>query len=279
MSLITRSDPAFSETADADRLKSRIMRRLIAASGSAPHLRGRSAPPRLLVQFWDDASTVPSDVQACFDTWAPLESAKFERLLFDDQSARRFIREHFTGRHSRAFDRCVHPAMRADYFRLCFILQVGGVYVDADDEYQGNENISLTDDGLLRLQALCYDIASDSMVDVARAVEEDADDGRIFYVNNNPLIAAPGHPVLASALERSTTLLLAAGDTDRDIQALTGPGNLTACLIEHAVRQEEAGDVRDFELVTNWDSIAVSKWPLAYRADGRNWRNWVRGDE
>ncbi|MDE2823977.1 MAG: hypothetical protein OXK79_10790 [Chloroflexota bacterium] len=57
---------------------------------------------------------------------------------------------------------------------------------------------------------LCFSIASDSMVDVAHALADTAGAARIFYVNNNPLIAGPGHPVIAAALERSTVLLLAA---------------------------------------------------------------------
>ena len=273
------SDLTPAKIAEDESLRSKFMRRLTATSTDAARLTSCLALPRLLAQFWDDASSVPDDVQACLDSWAPLEIAGFERVLFDDASARRFIEERFSTRHVLAFDRCRHPAMRADYFRLCFILQVGGLYVDADDEYMGGDVESLVAGDQLRLQALCYDIASDSMVDVTHALEDNATEGRIFYVNNNPLIAASGHPIIAGALERSTALLLDMDDANRDIQSLTGPGNLTASLVAHAVRQDEAGVARDFELLTNWDSVAVSKWPLTYRVDRRNWRNWVRGDE
>lgn len=254
------------------------MWQLIATSSSEQQLATVSRTPRMLVQFWDDASAIPDDVQHCLESWAPLEAAGFERTLFDDTSARHFIERHFGARNVRAFDRCSHPAMRADYFRLCFMLQVGGLYVDADDEYQGADVEPLIVRGQLWLQPLCYDITSDSMVDVARASADTTGATRIFYVNNNPLIAGPGHAVIATALERSTTLLLAASRANRDVQSLTGPGNLTASLVSHAVRQAAAGRSRDFDLLTRWDTVAVSKWPLGYRADWRNWRNWVRGD-
>lgn len=234
--------------------------------------------PRVLVQFWDDASAVPDDVQECRESWAPLEAAGFECLLFDDTSARHFIKDRFRARHVRAFDRCIHPAMRADYFRLCFMLRIGGLYVDADDEYQGADIEPLIGSCRLHLQALCYDTVSDSMVDAADALAATEAKARIFYVNNNPIIAGPGHAVIARALERSTTLLLATREANRDIQSLTGPGNLTASLVAHAVEHDADGEARDFELLTNWDAVAVSKWPLGYRADGRNWRNWVRGE-
>lgn len=255
------------------------MRQLITESSSASQVASRPKTPRLLVQFWDDASAIPGDVQTCLASWAPLEAAGFERMLFDDTSARHFIADRFSAPYLRAFDRCLHPAMRADYFRLCFTLRVGGLYVDADDEYQGADIEPLIGSCRLQLQALCYDIASDSMVDAADALAHTAAMERIFYVNNNPLIAGPGHPVIAKALERSTTLLLAAPEANRDIQSLTGPGNLTASLVAHAVEPDADAEARDFEFLTNWDAVAVSKWPLDYRADGRNWRNWVRGEK
>jgi mannosyltransferase OCH1-like enzyme len=169
--------------------------------------------------------------------------------------------------------------MRADYFRLCFVLRQGGLYVDADDEYQGGDVEPLVGDSRLKLQALCYDAATDSMVDVAQSLEHVAKAERIFYVNNNPLVAAPGHPIVAAALERSTGQLLTADAASRDVQSLTGPGNLTASLVAHAVQLLEDGAAWDFDVVTNWDAVAISKWPLAYRADARNWRNWVRDDD
>ena len=119
---------------ELQRGESQFMRQLIATSSSESQMASRSTTPRVLVQFWDDASAIPDDVQECLESSAPLEAAGFERTLFDDTSARHFIEDHFGARNVRAFDRCSHPAMRADYFRLCFMLRVGGLYVDADDE-------------------------------------------------------------------------------------------------------------------------------------------------
>jgi hypothetical protein len=167
--------------------------------------------------------------------------------------------------------------MRADYFRLCFIAMVGGFYVDADDAYLGHPVDALMN-GRLMLQPLCYDVLTDSMLNPAISAATSAGEARTFYVNNNPLIAPPGHPVIVRALERSTALVLAAGKNARDIQALTGPGNLTTCLVAHAIEIDRANSEKDFELVPDWESVAISKWPLAYRSDARNWRNWVHCD-
>ncbi|WP_203959164.1 glycosyltransferase family 32 protein [Sphaerisporangium siamense] len=274
----TSPHPGPAAIAEDPHLRSQFMRQLLTASGGPTSPANGNTAPRVLVQFWNDASTVPGDVQECLDSWAPLENAGFERLLFDDTSAGRFIQEHFAEQHMRAFARCHHPAMRADYFRLCFMLRVGGLYVDADDECQGASVEPLVIDGVLRLQPLVYDIPSDSMVAVERALDTSDTGERIFYVNNNPIITAPEHPVIAKSLERATALLLAADESDRDIQALTGPGNLTASLVAYAAELQAQGKTPTFELMTCWDTVAVSKWPLSYRADERNWRHWVRGE-
>lgn len=270
--------PSPAEISEGNSSSSRFVQRLISEPNSASQPACRPTAPRILVQFWDDVSAVPGDVQSCLDSWTPLEEAGFKRTLFDDTSARCFIGRHFSPRHVRAFDRCIHPAMRADYFRLCFMLAVGGLYVDADDEYQGTDIEPLTGGCRLQLQALCYDLASDSMIDASDAVTETVATDRVFYVNNNPLVTGPEHPVIARALERSTTLLLATSESNRDIQSLTGPGNLTASLVAHAIAQDADGEGRDFELLMGWDAVAVSKWPLDYRADARNWRIWARGE-
>mgnify|MGYP002651404477 CR=1 FL=1 len=255
------------------------MRQLIIRSSTTPSSPSLHAvTPPVLVQFWDDSRSIPSDVQACIETWAPLDDAGFTRMLFDDQSARGFITEHFDSRHVAAFEACAHPAMRADYFRLCFILRHGGVYIDADDEYQGVSLEPLIEDGRLRLQALCYNVLSDSMSDPALALGSDEADDQIFYVNNNPLIASANHPVIAAALERATDALNGRIGSIRDIQSLTGPGNLTASLVQYAADLDVAGKEYDFEILTTWDEVAVSKWPLDYRKDGRNWRKWAQGE-
>ena len=63
--------------------------------------------------------------------------------------------------------------MRADYFRLCFIMKVGGFYVDADDIYQGLSVEELLVDGCLKLQPLCYEVATDSMVDPVSSAQSE----------------------------------------------------------------------------------------------------------
>jgi hypothetical protein len=94
---------------------------------------------------------------------------------------------------------------------------------------------------------------------------------RIYYVNNNPIIAPPRHPLIVRALERATMILTSSSDRP-DIQSTTGPGNMAASLVFHDMAAQRLGRPKDFALIADWDAISVSKWPLGYRNDERNWR-------
>jgi hypothetical protein len=235
-----------------------------------------SQPPRIprrLVRYWHDPSDLPDDVRACLESWDRLREVGFEFRMFDDGTAAAYIARTYGARENRAFARCRHPAMRCDYLRLCFILAEGGLYVDADDVLLGDGWRELFQDGRLKLQPLCYDIPSAGMVEAADIWRADLRvDGRIFYVNNDPIAAPAHHPVLQGALDRATDRLLG-NDPFPEIQSTTGPGNLTAALSVHVRRLDQAGLPWDFELLRDWESIAETRWHLSYRNDARNWRN------
>ncbi|WP_378971956.1 hypothetical protein [Methylobacterium komagatae] len=198
--------------------------------------------------------------------------------MFDDASAAAYIAATYDARESEAFARCRHPAMRCDYLRLCFMLVEGGLYVDADDVLLGDGWKHLFENGRLKLQPLCYDTRTGRMVAASEIWRADlAVDGCIFYVNNDPIAAPAGHPVLRRALHRATDRLLG-DDLLPEIQSTTGPGNLTAALSAHARQLETAGLPWDFELLRDWDAIAETRWHLSYRNDARNWRNMGASD-
>src|SRR6266704_6479207 len=106
-------------------------------------------PPRTIVQFWHDLGHLPPDVEECVGSWTVWETRGFEHRLFDERTAGAFISASLSARHARAFERCYHPAMQADYFRLCYVLVEGGFYVDADDVCVGAKIDWLFDDGRL----------------------------------------------------------------------------------------------------------------------------------
>ncbi len=253
--------------------RSAFMRELILA----PH---RSTPPppatprpipRTIIHFWHDLDMLPDDVRECIASWESL-ARDYTLHLYDSAMARSFILSRLGARFAGAFDRCYHPAMQSDYFRLCYILIAGGCYVDVDDCYSGADISSIFHAGGLALQPLCYDIPSDSMVPPTAFYVLDSDPSRrIYYFNNNPLIASPSHAVIARALLQATELLeLAPASTLPEIQSTTGPGNLTKAI--HDAGRLSPTDLSSLHILREWAHIAPTRWPLGYRHDARNWR-------
>jgi len=242
---------------------------------SIANVRCKEPIPKTIVQFWHDLAQLPPDVEECIQTWALWKATGFEHRLFDERTSDAFIGDYLGARHRSAFERCYHPAMQADYFRLCYVLIEGGFYVDADDVCVSTNIEPLLQDGRLKLQPLCYDKAAGAMVKPAAFLPVGAyEPSWIVYFNNNPLITRPKHPVIEHALEQATRLLELAGEDELlEIQAATGPGLISKSIFDLSVDPDSDIHIdTDVVVLKDWDSIAVSKWPLSYRDDARNWR-------
>lgn len=266
--------PGFEED---DRLRSDFirdltLRQLDGAEPKSKRASLRRRIPRTLVRFWHEPD-VPADVRACLDSWDVLREEGFAFRMFGDESAGQYIAARYGPRERAAFALCRHPAMRSDYFRLCFVLAEGGLYVDADDVLRGGAWQDVCRDSALQVQPLCYDVPGGGMLSASDISRPDLPTaGRIFYVNNNPLAAPAGHPVLKRALARATSRLLGGGPRP-EIQSTTGPGNLSAALAAHAREALVAGVDPDVKLLMEWEKTAEPCWTLDYRRDARNWRN------
>lgn len=236
-------------------------------------VKSSASIPKTLVQYWHDPTGLPEDVAECLLSWRRLTEKGYNIRLFNDKTAKAYIEKVCNRRELEAFARCHHPAMRCDYFRMCFILAEGGLYVDADDVLLDGNLSYLFRDGTLKLHPLCYNLETNSMVPAKEIWRSDLPtDGKIFYVNNNPIVAPANHPVIRRALTRATNKLLD-DKIEHEIQETTGPGNLTASLAAHANELMIAGKTVDYELLENWENLTRVCWDLSYRNDSRNWRN------
>lgn len=266
--------PALDRLEHNHRQRSNFVRALVQQPVACvtPFCESASTPPRRIVQFWDDISRLPDDVAACIDTWRAAERQGFERVLFDSDNARQYIADNFGERHLRAYTRCYHPAMQSDYFRLCYIFAEGGCYIDADDIFHDVPIQGICSDGRLRIQPLCYDMANNRMVPSASFILPGADSmDWIFYFNNNPMVAARGHPLIGLALAQATLSLEQAVTSELpEIQSTAGPGNLTKVIFDSSTDNNAVGE--SIAVLHDWEKIATSKWPLSYRNDARNWR-------
>ena len=261
-------------TEENHRARSSFVRGLVQRSSGlavASSVFARKLPKRI-VQFWDDLDRLPGDVGECIETWRKTEEQGVERLLFDKRQAREFIRRKLGPRYKRAYDKCYHPAMQSDYFRLCYILVEGGCYIDADDVYDGSQIQHLFSDGRLKIQPLCYDTETNMMVPPSLFTKPGANAASwIFYFNNNPLIAGSGHPLIERTLAQATLSL--EKDVTKglpEIQSTTGPGNLTKSIFDAVTESDEIEQT--LLVLCDWENIARNRWELSYRNDPRNWR-------
>lgn len=263
-----------------DNLRSEYIRKIVQENFPVENSSYKTEIPKVIVQFWHNLNDIPEDVQECLNSWEPLTNEGFKRVLYDRAKAREFILIEFDDSYVKAFDRCHHPAMQCDYFRLCYIYLYGGFYLDADEIYQGINYQHYFHDNRLKIQPLCYDKESGTMIKPEVFTKNGKfSENWIFYINNNPIIAPAYHPIIHLALDQSTRILLDSKVEDFEIQSTTGPGNLTASLVRHSIASKARTVQNDFAIISDWETISVSPWPLSYRNDKRNWRLWSPSDK
>lgn len=213
--------------------------------------------PRRIVQFWDQ-ETVPPDVRDCIASWRAIPG--FDHVLFDDVRAREFIRAECEARHLEAYDLCNHPAMKSDLFRLAYLYRHGGVYVDADDIYEGPDLNRLFDpDGLFRLRSISF-------------TRSPAERPAMIY-NNNPIFCVANDEILRKALERATMIMLSLGKRDfYNMLAITGPLNVSIAVYGTALDCIARGTDFLFNPIIGWDEVAKKSGMMEYQKTTRNWR-------
>jgi tetratricopeptide (TPR) repeat protein len=159
--------------------------------------------PRTVAQYWD-AAQPPADIASIMKSW-PQQNPGYRHLVFDDLRARAFLHAHHAPEVLHAYHRATAPAMKADLFRLAFLLTEGGVYADADDRCT---------------QPLAPLLPAGAALVLYREY--------LGTLGNNFMAAAPGNPVLRRALADAAAAI---NRGDQDIIWLsTGPGLITRSL-------------------------------------------------
>ena len=227
-----------------------------AIDGNIP--KSHERVPRRILQFWDH-ETIPEDVRNCMATWRTIPN--FDHVVFDEATAREFIRAEYDARHLEAYDLCNHPAMKSDLFRLAYLCRHGGVYIDADDIYEGSNMDRLFDEdgGLLRLRSASF--------------KRSPSDAPVTIYNNNPIFCPPNDEILRKALERATMILLSLGQKPfYNMLVITGPLNLSIAVYATALDCIAGGTDLRFCPILGWDDLAKKSQDLEYQRTTRNWR-------
>lgn len=200
-----------------------------------------------ITQFWD-SGTIPGDVAELIATW---RASGLRHELFNNNSAGHYIMENYGRFAFRAYEKCYHPAMKADLFRLAYLANEGGFYVDADEALVGDINEYIVSLNMSENQLIC-----------SYAPERVA--------NNNFLIAPPRHPIIMKALMLSIENIYL--HSEYPIWAATGPGVLgrsIAWCAECLDLDAMLGVIRLDRSM--WDGYLTKKEDLQYKSDDRNW--------
>ncbi len=158
--------------------------------------------PAQVVQYWD-ASDIPDGVRSLMQSW-PQANPSFRHRVFDRARAAAFLERHGPPLARQALEAALSPVLQSDLLRLAVLLAEGGIYADADDRCRYSLAPLLGDGVSLVLH------------------QED-----IGSIGNNFIAAAPGHPLVAMALEMAAANLLEQQASNPWF--LSGPAVLSLC--------------------------------------------------
>lgn len=179
--------------------------------------------PKRIAQFWHEQSLDP-DIEDVTRSWSDMNSG-WGYYLFDEGSARSYLLANCDDDVIQAYDLAREPAMKADLFRLAWLVTSGGCYADADDRC---------------IAALDEFIPSE----VELVVSQEP----FGAIANNFMVALPHDPIISLALSCAVTSIIR-GDQDL-LWLCTGPGLLSRCFAKVLSESE-------YEMMSNLNRIVV----------------------
>lgn len=94
-----------------------------------------TAIPKKIMQFWDKVP--PEGVSELINIWKT-EEVDFDHCLIDQDFATKYLIDNFPADYINAFNLAPTAAGKSDIFRLAYLYENGGVYIDADERRFGN---------------------------------------------------------------------------------------------------------------------------------------------
>ena len=99
----------------------------VAQAGREPSQKS-IIPKKLMLTFKN--TRLPSKVVT---NWCKLNPS-YEISFFTNATCEKFLREHYGKKHVKFFRNISRGMYKADFFRLCYLYKVGGMYADVDIE-------------------------------------------------------------------------------------------------------------------------------------------------
>jgi hypothetical protein len=235
-----------------------------------------------VVQFWDTVD-IPEDIMGNI-----LENSKLfgceHHFLFNDELAKEFIDSSIGSRAVDAYNYCHHPAMKSDYFRLCFLYAHGGIYIDADNVMRRSLPQVNVCDNTLHISALLREkklvngafhwrslaeFMENAKIDDIRGIQD-----WVIVFANDVMAANPLNEIIKVALIRATVLIEECRKVGKpaNIHVVTGPTNITEsiliALFKSALDGQKYPEVKIFD---RNDFIKMNS--TSYKTDDRYWVN------
>lgn len=148
--------------------------------------------PRIIHQTWLEELTTARypHYQRLQNSW---KASGWDYRFYTDEACQEFIRRNYPKRFLDAYDALIPGAFKADLFRLLALFKEGGVYADIDVK------LDVDLDGF---------ITKDLSFFVPRDVPFDYWPNSNFCLWNGLMGAAPGHPIIAQAIEDILNIVL-----------------------------------------------------------------------
>jgi len=198
--------------------------------------------PRVIAHYWQGPHG-PATTRARAQ-WARLHP-HFRQHVFDDTTAAVWMHQNFGADMAQRFIALGHAALRADLFRLCWVLRQGGLFADLD-EYP-------------RIPVTPWLEGARAVLCVERG---------FGTIANNFIAAEPDHPVCAMALEHVCTAL---DQTDTPYAWWhSGPAQWTRAAFAHLVK-DGGTDIRMLSQAQYCRRVATNL-PYPHKRSPDHWR-------
>ncbi|WP_082729609.1 glycosyltransferase [Burkholderia sp. FL-7-2-10-S1-D7] len=231
-----------------------------------------------IIQYWD-SKEIPDDVREFMGCWEAQYGNRY--VKFDGDSAEEFIRRNYPEEFALAYAQCWHPAMKSDFFRLCYIYQNGGCYVDADElPLKELPAIDLRSENILMLRPFIRinNGAEHVNLSISSYIERyDEYKNAEVYFANAPIIASPKNEIILFALRRAKDIILSARKYEMSLHDIAGPTGLSLSIVAYFLSYGFKGGRPVSVASIDWARFARSgsDRELAYKRDHRDWRKFM----
>lgn len=146
---------------------------------------------------------------------------EYEHIYFNDEDCKNFIKENFSEQVYSAFSTLVPGAYRSDFFRTCYLIKYGGVYLDTGFISLRPLRELIEDDDVF----ICPEDNGRSHIPQNEGCRSLEKNPAKYYLHNAMIASIPNHPIM----QRCLKLIIQNIETKNysyDPLSITGPGVL-----------------------------------------------------